>query len=68
MLALALAGAGEAEQALMHAKRAAELAVATGSALAVRELRRVRALLREQGAQRAVVELTEHLRALTAGG
>lgn len=68
ILALALAGAGEAEQALMHAKRAAELAVATGSALAVRELRRVRALLREQGAQRAVVELTEHLRALTAGG
>lgn len=64
MLALALAGAGEAEQALVHAKHAAELAVATGSALAAEELRRVRAALREQGAER---ELGEHLRALAAG-
>jgi transcriptional regulator with XRE-family HTH domain len=67
MLALALAGAGEAEAAVLHAKRSAELAVATGSALAARELRRVRAVLREQGAEQAVRELAEHLRALTAG-
>lgn len=66
MLALALAGAGEAEAALVHAKHGAELAVATGSALAAQELRRVRAVLREHGAERAVTELAEHLRALTA--
>jgi tetratricopeptide (TPR) repeat protein len=65
ILALAPAGVGEAEQALVHAKLAAELAVATGSALAAQELRRVLATLREQGAQRAVAELAEHLRALT---
>jgi tetratricopeptide (TPR) repeat protein len=56
MLALALAGAGEAQEAVVHAKRAAELAVVTGSALAARELRRVRAVLREQGAEHAVGE------------
>jgi hypothetical protein len=67
MLALALAGAGEAEAAVLHAKRGAKLAVATGSALAVRELRRVRAALLEQGAEHAVRELAEHLRVLTAG-
>lgn len=66
MLALALAGAGEADEALLHAKHAAELAVATGSALAAQELRRVRAALREQGAERQVAELAQHLRALTA--
>ena len=65
MLALALVGAGEAQEAVVHAKRAAELAVVTGSALAARELGRVRAVLREQGAERAVGELAEHLRALT---
>ena len=68
MLALALAGADEADEALVHAKHAAELAVATGSALAAQELRRVRAVLREQGAEHAVRELAEHLRALTATG
>lgn len=67
MLALALAGAGEADAALLHAKRAAELAVATGSALAAQELRRVRAVLRGQGAEHAAAELAEHLQALTAG-
>jgi hypothetical protein len=67
ILALALAGAGEAEAALAHAKHAAELAVATGSALAAQQLRRVRAVLRAQDAERAVVELDEHLRALIAG-
>lgn len=67
MLALALTSAGETKEALGHATHAAELAVATGSALAARELRRVRAMLREQGAQRAVAELAEHLRALTNG-
>ncbi|MGH4006000.1 MAG: hypothetical protein ACRDSO_18060, partial [Pseudonocardiaceae bacterium] len=68
MLALALAGAGEAEQSLAHAKRAANLAVATGSALAAQELRRVRAALHKLGATREVTALTEHLRALTADG
>lgn len=67
ILALALAGAGEAEAALAHAKHAAELAVATGSALAAQELRRVRAVLRAQGAERAVAELDEQLRALITG-
>ncbi|MCA1702011.1 MAG: helix-turn-helix domain-containing protein [Actinobacteria bacterium] len=65
MLALALAGAAEAEEAVACAKRAAELAVATGSALAARELRRVRTMLHEQGAQREVAALAEYLRALT---
>jgi transcriptional regulator with XRE-family HTH domain len=65
MLALALAGAGEAEEAVLHGKRAAELAVTTGSALATQELRRMRTVLRRQGAERAVGELAEHLRALT---
>ncbi|MGH3839087.1 MAG: helix-turn-helix domain-containing protein [Pseudonocardiaceae bacterium] len=68
MLAFALAGAGDADGAVAVAKRAAELAVETGSALATRELRRVRATLRQQGAEHAVAELAEHLRALTAGG
>jgi hypothetical protein len=68
MLALALAGAGEVDAALVHANRSAELAVATGSALAAQELRRVRAMLWEQGAEHAVRELAEHLRALTTGG
>lgn len=67
MLALALAGAGAAEESVVHAKRAAELAVVTGSALAARELRRVRAVLHAQGAEREVAELGEHLRALTNG-
>lgn len=67
MLALALAGAGEVDAALLYAKRGAELAVVTGSALAAQELRRVRAVLREQGAERAVAELAEHLHALTSG-
>ncbi|MGH3721491.1 MAG: hypothetical protein ACRDRI_22115 [Pseudonocardiaceae bacterium] len=49
----------------MHAKRAAQLAGVTGSALAARELRRVRTVLREQGAEREVTELTEYVRALT---
>jgi transcriptional regulator with XRE-family HTH domain len=65
---LALAGAGEVDAALVHASRSAELAVATGSALAAQELRRVRAMLREQGAEHAVRELAEHLRALTTRG
>ncbi|MGH3976301.1 MAG: helix-turn-helix domain-containing protein [Pseudonocardiaceae bacterium] len=65
MLALALAGAGAADEALLHAKRAAELAVATGSALAAHELCRVRAVLRAQRAEHAVLELTAHLHALT---
>lgn len=67
MLALSLAGAGEAEAAVLQAKRSAELAMATGSALAARELRRMQAALCEQGAEHAVRELAEHLRALTAG-
>jgi tetratricopeptide (TPR) repeat protein len=66
MLALALAGAGEVEAALVHAKRGAALAVATGSALAVRELRRVRAALRGHRAEHAMTELAEYLHALTA--
>lgn len=65
MLALALAGAGEVEEAVVCAKRAAELTVATGSALAAQELRRVRIVLRERGVERAVGELAEHSRALT---
>lgn len=64
VLALALAGAGEADASVVHAKRSAELAAATGSALAARELRRVRAALRAAGADAAVAELTEHLHAL----
>jgi tetratricopeptide (TPR) repeat protein len=68
MLALALAGAGVVDAALVHARHGAELAVATGSALAAQELRRVRAVLREQGAEHAERSLAEHLHALTAGG
>lgn len=67
MLALALAGTGEVEAALVHAKHGAELTVATGSTLAAQELRRVHAVLRQQGAEHAVRELVDHLRALTAG-
>jgi transcriptional regulator with XRE-family HTH domain len=66
-LALALAGAGEADKALVVAFRAAELAAATGSALAIRELRRVRATMRERGAATQVRALTEHVRALADG-
>lgn len=65
-LARALAGAAEAEEAVVHAKHAAELAVATGSALAAQELRRVRALLRALNAHHAEAELADHLRELTA--
>ncbi len=64
-LALALAGAGDADGALAVAMRAAELAAATGSALATRELHRVRAALRERGADAQARALVEHLRALT---
>ncbi|MGH3754189.1 MAG: helix-turn-helix domain-containing protein [Pseudonocardiaceae bacterium] len=64
-LALALAGAGDADGALVVAMRAAELAAATGSALATRELRRVHAALRERGADAHARALAEHLRALT---
>ncbi len=66
VLALALAGAGEADAAVVHAKHSAELAAATGSALAARELRRVRAALRAAGADTALATLTEHLHALAA--
>lgn len=66
MLAHALAGSGDADAALVHAKRGAELAAAAGSALAARELRRVRTALRAAGADAALAELTEHLRALAA--
>lgn len=65
MLALAHAGAGEADAAVEHAKRGAELATRTGSALAARELRRVRTTLREAGADGPLAELTEHLHTLT---
>ncbi len=65
-LALALVGVGDADDAVEHAKRAAELAARTGSALAARELRRVRAALRQAGADGQLAELTEHLRALTS--
>ncbi|MGH3852831.1 MAG: helix-turn-helix transcriptional regulator [Pseudonocardiaceae bacterium] len=63
-LALALAGAGDADGALVAATRAAELAAATGSALATRELRRVRAAMRERGADSQARALAEHIRAL----
>jgi tetratricopeptide (TPR) repeat protein len=66
VLALALAAAGEADAAVEHAKRGAELAAQTGSALATRELRRVRVALREAGADAALAELMEHLHALAA--
>ncbi len=59
MLALALAGAGDADAAMTHAK--------LGAALAARELRRVRTVLRKAGADAALSELTEHLRDLAAG-
>jgi len=64
LFALALAGTGAADAAVAHAARAAELAVRTGSALAARELRRVRDALRTREADRAVAELDEHLRSL----
>ncbi|MGH3869648.1 MAG: helix-turn-helix transcriptional regulator [Pseudonocardiaceae bacterium] len=63
-LALALAGAGDADGALVAATRAAELAAATGSALATRDLRRVRAVMRERGADTQAHALAEHIRAL----
>lgn len=63
-LALALAGSGDADGALTVAMRAAELAATTGSALATRELRRVRATLREHGAEAQARALTEHVHAL----
>jgi tetratricopeptide (TPR) repeat protein len=66
VLALALAGAGDADAAVAHAKLGAELAAQTGSALAARELRRVRTVLRKAGADAALSELTEHLRDITA--
>lgn len=66
VLALALAGAGDADAAVAHAKLGAELAAQTGSALAARELRRVRTVLRKAGADAALSELTEHLRNITA--
>ncbi|MGH4018153.1 MAG: helix-turn-helix domain-containing protein [Pseudonocardiaceae bacterium] len=66
-LALALAGAGDADGAVTVGIRAAVDAAATGSALATRELRRVRAMLRDRGAERQAIELAEHIRALTVG-
>ncbi|MGH3720966.1 MAG: helix-turn-helix transcriptional regulator [Pseudonocardiaceae bacterium] len=63
-LALALAGTGDADGALIAATRAAELAAATGSALTTRDLRRVRAAMRERGAATQARALTEHIRAL----
>jgi hypothetical protein len=51
-LALALAGAGEADAALVQAVYGAELAARTGSALATRQLRRVRDALRDSGAEK----------------
>ena len=68
VFALALAGAGEADVAVAvaPAKLSAELAAQTGSALAARELRRVRTVLRKAGADAALSELTAHLRAITA--
>jgi len=59
MLALALAGAGEADEALLRAKHAAGLAVATGSALAAQELRWVRTALWQQGAEHQAAELAD---------
>lgn len=44
--------------------RAAELAAATGSALATRDLRRVHAAMRERGADAPARALAEHVRAL----
>ncbi len=66
VLALALAGAGDADAAVAHAKLSAELAAQTGSALAARELRRVRTVLRKAGADAALSELTAHVRVITA--
>lgn len=56
----------EADAAVTHAKLGAELAVQTGSALAARELRLVRTVLRKAGADAALSELTEHMRDITA--
>ena len=63
-LALASAGAGDADGALVVATRAAELAAATGSALATRELHRVHTAMRERGADAQAGALAEHVRAL----